>query len=204
MWPFIVEFILNLLSSFSFLPPVCFKVFDIDRDGVLSEEELQHMVDVLLFVCHENKSAEELASDPYGQAGKWCDEQCIVCKAHRSRLWPCIFTHYDVASSHILIPLFWPFLSGFDKSGWDHVVGELASNSSLLMCRSLSANSSSVFHWVRLNAFLLYGMTLSISNLYFIKNVLSCFIFFLKLFYILLPIFHIENGFWWSLWFYWA
>lgn len=49
-------------------------MFDIDRDGVLSEEELQHMVDVLLFVCHENKSAEELASDPYGQAGKWCDE----------------------------------------------------------------------------------------------------------------------------------
>lgn len=65
-----MEFILNLLSFFFFLSPVCFKVFDIDRDGVLSEEELQHMVDVLLFVCHENKSAEELASDPYGQAGK--------------------------------------------------------------------------------------------------------------------------------------
>jgi hypothetical protein len=55
---------------FFFFSPVCFKVFDIDRDGVLSEEELQHMVDVLLFVCHENKSPEELASDPYGQAGE--------------------------------------------------------------------------------------------------------------------------------------
>jgi hypothetical protein len=53
-----------------FLSSVCFKVFDIDRDGVLSEEELQHMVDVLLFVCHENKTAEELASDPFGQAGE--------------------------------------------------------------------------------------------------------------------------------------
>lgn len=45
-------------------------MFDIDRDGVLSEEELQHMIDVLLFVCRENKSPEELALDPYGQAGE--------------------------------------------------------------------------------------------------------------------------------------
>lgn len=62
------------------------------------------------------------------------------------------------------------------------MVGQLASNTSLLMCRSLSAESSSVFHEVRLIAFLLYGMTLSINNVYFIKNVLSCFIFFFKLF----------------------
>ncbi|PSN41510.1 hypothetical protein C0J52_07225 [Blattella germanica] len=47
----------------------CFKVFDSDRDGILSEDELQHMIDVLLFVRHENKSPEELATDPYGQAG---------------------------------------------------------------------------------------------------------------------------------------
>jgi Ca2+-binding EF-hand superfamily protein len=61
--------LLNLLSP----SPVCFKVFDSDRDGVLLEEELQHMIDVLLFVCHENKSPEELAMDPYGQAGELCD-----------------------------------------------------------------------------------------------------------------------------------
>jgi hypothetical protein len=61
--------LLNLLSS----SPVCFKVFDSDRDGILLEEELQHMIDVLLFVCHENKSPEELAMDPYGQAGELCD-----------------------------------------------------------------------------------------------------------------------------------
>jgi len=73
------------------------------------------------------------------------------------------------------------------------VVGELASNTSLLMCRSLSTKSNSVFHRVRLIAVLLYGMTLSISNLCFIKNVLKCFIFFLKLFCVLLLIFHIEN-----------
>ena len=75
------------------------------------------------------------------------------------------------------------------------MVGELASNTLLLMCRSLSVKSSSVFHEVKLIAFLLYGMTLSINHLYFIKNILSCFIFFLKLFCIFLLVFYIENGF---------
>jgi hypothetical protein len=54
-------------------------VFDSDRDGVLSEEELQHMIDVLLFVCRENKSPEELAGDPYGQAGESYDTEGIIC-----------------------------------------------------------------------------------------------------------------------------
>ncbi|XP_068086711.1 ubiquitin carboxyl-terminal hydrolase 32 [Anabrus simplex] len=45
----------------------CFKVFDSDRDGILTEEELRHMIDVLLYVRHENKTAEELGIDPYGQ-----------------------------------------------------------------------------------------------------------------------------------------
>ncbi|XP_046979817.1 ubiquitin carboxyl-terminal hydrolase 32 [Schistocerca americana] len=45
----------------------CFKVFDGDRDGVLTEEELQHMIDVLLFVRRENKSSKELSLDPYGE-----------------------------------------------------------------------------------------------------------------------------------------
>nr|CAD7196012.1 unnamed protein product [Timema douglasi] len=45
----------------------CFKVFDIDRDGILSEEEAKCMIEVLLFVRHENKSAEDLSMDPYGQ-----------------------------------------------------------------------------------------------------------------------------------------
>ena len=58
------------------------------------------------------------------------------------------------------------------------MAGELASYTSLLMCRSLSAKSSSVFHEVRLTAFVLYGMTLSVNNLYFIKNELLCFISF--------------------------
>ncbi|XP_063220318.1 ubiquitin carboxyl-terminal hydrolase 32 isoform X2 [Bacillus rossius redtenbacheri] len=45
----------------------CFKVFDTDRDGVLSEAELRHMIDVLLFVHHENRTADELAEEPCGQ-----------------------------------------------------------------------------------------------------------------------------------------
>jgi hypothetical protein len=73
--PLILGLLLNLLCSF----PVCFKVFDNDRDGILLEEELRHMIDVLLFVCHENKSPEELALDPNGQAGKSCDTEGIMC-----------------------------------------------------------------------------------------------------------------------------
>jgi hypothetical protein len=37
------------------------------------------MIDVLLFVCHENKSPEELAVDPYGQAGELYDTEGITC-----------------------------------------------------------------------------------------------------------------------------
>jgi hypothetical protein len=67
---FVHTVILDLSSVCFVSSPVCFKVFDSDRDGVLSGEELQHMIDVLLFVRHENKSPEELAGDPYGQAGE--------------------------------------------------------------------------------------------------------------------------------------
>ncbi|KAK7789457.1 hypothetical protein R5R35_012652 [Gryllus longicercus] len=45
----------------------CFKVFDSDRDGILTEEELRHMIDVLLFVRQENKTPEELSKDPFGK-----------------------------------------------------------------------------------------------------------------------------------------
>jgi Ca2+-binding EF-hand superfamily protein len=80
--PLILGLLLNLVSSSSSSSPVCFKVFDSDRDGVLLEEELRHMIDVLLFVCHENKSPEELALDPYGQAGELCNTEGITCMRH--------------------------------------------------------------------------------------------------------------------------
>lgn len=36
---------------------VCFKVFDLDRDGFLSESEMEHMVSVLLHLRGENNSS---------------------------------------------------------------------------------------------------------------------------------------------------
>lgn len=36
---------------------VCFKIFDIDRDGVLSHIETVQMINVLLFVAKENKNS---------------------------------------------------------------------------------------------------------------------------------------------------
>lgn len=33
----------------------CFKIFDMDRDNLLNKKELQHMIEVLLFVAKENK-----------------------------------------------------------------------------------------------------------------------------------------------------
>lgn len=33
---------------------VCFKIFDMDRDNALNPQELQHMIDILLFVAKEN------------------------------------------------------------------------------------------------------------------------------------------------------
>lgn len=33
----------------------CFKIFDMDRDSYLSPKELQHMIEVLIFIARENK-----------------------------------------------------------------------------------------------------------------------------------------------------
>lgn len=38
----------------------CFKIFDMDRDNLLNQKELQHMIDILLFVAKENKLQFEL------------------------------------------------------------------------------------------------------------------------------------------------
>lgn len=42
----------------SFLSLVCFKVFDVDRDGVLSRVELKDMVVALLEVWKDNRTDE--------------------------------------------------------------------------------------------------------------------------------------------------
>ncbi|XP_017134812.1 ubiquitin carboxyl-terminal hydrolase 32 isoform X1 [Drosophila miranda] len=37
----------------------CFKIFDVDRDGVLSHEETMQMINVLLFVAKENRDSQQ-------------------------------------------------------------------------------------------------------------------------------------------------
>lgn len=39
--------------------PVCFKIFDIDQDGVLNYAEIDHLTDILLFVAKENSQSSE-------------------------------------------------------------------------------------------------------------------------------------------------
>lgn len=45
-----------IFVSKSFLSLVCFKVFDVDRDGVLSRVELRDMVVALLEVWKDNRT----------------------------------------------------------------------------------------------------------------------------------------------------
>lgn len=44
------------IKSFFFSHLVCFKVFDVDRDGVLSRDELHEMVVALLEVWKDNRT----------------------------------------------------------------------------------------------------------------------------------------------------
>lgn len=41
---------------------VCFKIFDIDRDGVLNYDEIDQMTDILMFVAKENAQYSEMFS----------------------------------------------------------------------------------------------------------------------------------------------
>jgi len=52
------------------------------------------------------------------------------------------FPYAVVAWSHILMPMFPPIMTRFDHSGWDHVAGHSVSPTLLLLCRSLSAQTS--------------------------------------------------------------
>lgn len=41
---------------------VCFKVFDNDQDGFLSNDEISKMVDVMLFICEDNIATQNKAA----------------------------------------------------------------------------------------------------------------------------------------------
>lgn len=53
----------NYLLSLS----VCFKVFDIDRDGVLNVQEISEMINILLFVAKESSSSSQMKNLTYVQ-----------------------------------------------------------------------------------------------------------------------------------------
>lgn len=38
---------------------VCFKVFDIDRDGILNQNEIKDMIDILIFVARESSNSNQ-------------------------------------------------------------------------------------------------------------------------------------------------
>lgn len=45
----------------------CFKVFDIDRDGVLNVQEISEMINILLFVAKESSNSVQLRNSTYIQ-----------------------------------------------------------------------------------------------------------------------------------------
>lgn len=56
---------LYLIAIFSRL--VCFKVFDLDRDGMLNVQEISEMINILLFIAKESSSSAQLKSLTYVQ-----------------------------------------------------------------------------------------------------------------------------------------
>lgn len=44
---------------------VCFKIFDMDRDGLLDSVELQHMIEILVFIAKENKPRADAKDEDF-------------------------------------------------------------------------------------------------------------------------------------------
>jgi hypothetical protein len=120
--------------------------------------------------------------------------------------------NFDLQYSTILIRMCQPSVAGSDKLQYDHAVRKLASTILLLSCRSLSAQSSSVFHQVKETACMLntcgskYCFVLS-SKVFAFYAFCSYYVFLLQAlcsnFWNQMPyIFHIENLFLYQWWFY--
>lgn len=58
-----VKFSFHIKSPFS----VCFKIFDIDRDGVLDAKEIAEMINILLLVAKESSASTAVRSLSYDQ-----------------------------------------------------------------------------------------------------------------------------------------
>lgn len=63
MWVRTLTFFLYFKISFA----VCFKIFDMDRDNLLNAPELQHMIDILLFIAGENRKTTAQNEECYGK-----------------------------------------------------------------------------------------------------------------------------------------
>jgi hypothetical protein len=93
--------------------------------------------------------------------------------------------------------MFRPFVNGSDESEWDDVAGESCYPINLLPHRLLSAQSSSLFSLCEVNWFscLCVETCLQSFNVFYVamnftKNKFSHFKIFLRLFYVLLLLFH--------------
>lgn len=101
------------------------------------------------------------------------------------------FQDFEIPSWPILIPFFQPFVTNCNESEWDHVAGKPYSCTLQLLRGSYSAEANSLFHQVRLSAFVHYAVRFSSNHLsyfmlpkclYFVKNKIASFLCFSKLF----------------------
>jgi hypothetical protein len=95
------------------------------------------------------------------RCGQCCKSGKVVMQHIRELLcvwfWPSLVTHFDTTVSDCR--------TGSNKSGWDHVTGQSASPTLLLLHRPLSARSVFVFHQVSVGDFIFYGYRLSFGHL---------------------------------------
>jgi len=89
-----------------------------------------------------------------------CWQSLIICSCYQ-QIWNkfyCLYLTYKTVPRFVNrnVPdfeLFQSFITSSDKSGWGHVADNRSLSTVLQLCRSLSAQTSSGFHWVRSIAF---------------------------------------------------
>jgi hypothetical protein len=143
-----------------------------------------------LYIASMSKNAPPVTTSPFW---KLCDLLHLNNQRY-SNCMHCSVQDFNLSLQSILRWMFWPFMTGSNKSGEDHVAGTLAFPSILLVYKSLC---SSKLHpsWRVFDCFPgLWNETLLLSfdvfyshkYLYFVKNKPSCILCFLGLLYIFL------------------
>lgn len=76
---FVFNYLIFFLTFVLFnLITVCFKIFDIDRDGVLNEIEVKQMIEILIFIANESTNAKNTQH-------RTCDEFIIELKNRKTK-----------------------------------------------------------------------------------------------------------------------